>query len=246
MKSITAAIFTQDLLTSPVFWWNRRTPEELANPATPDFQELLAITQNAPKVLSLISTTIPTLHGWCSIEKACALAGLVLATKPKVIIEIGVWAGRSLLPMAWAVKENRQGLVIGIDPYDPQQSSKDEFGDHEKWWVAQDHKAIQRTFESFIKRFGLNDVVSLEVMPSDKFKPVPCELLHIDGSHTEQAVRDAERFGPMVPLGGIAVFDDIMWVGGSVLRAIDCLEAQGFVERFRFTEQNWCIMQRIK
>lgn len=246
MKPITETQFDPAFLTDKRFWWNRRTKEELAEPAEPCFHELLAIAQNNKRVFNLIGTTIPTMHGWTTVEKACAMAALVLVMKPKTVIEIGVWGGRSLLPMAWAIKENGTGGVIGIDPYNATVSADNEFGDNEKWWSEQDHEAMLKYFQAFVRNFKLDDVVTLARVPSDDFRPVPCEILHIDGSHTEQAVRDAERFGPKVPLGGIVVCDDIMWVGGGVLRAIDTLEEIGFVERFRFGEQNWNVMQRIK
>lgn len=246
MNPITATEFLPEYLTDAKYWWNRKTAEELAEPAETFFHELLSITQARKKLFQLISTTIPSMHGWCSVEKACALSSLVLARKPKTIVEIGVWGGRSLLPMAWAVKENGTGGVIGIDPYDAKVSAESEFGDNEQWWAEQDHGMIYRSFTSFIRNFKLEDIVTLAKVRSDEFKPVPCELLHIDGSHTEQAVRDAERYGPKVPLGGIVVCDDIMWVGGGVLRAIDALEEMGFTERFRFSEQNWNVLQKTK
>lgn len=246
MKPITEFPFSPALLTDAKYWWNRRDKDSLNQPAEPSFQELLAIAQNNKKLFGLICSTLPTMDGWCSIEKGCALASLVLAIKPKVITEIGVWAGRSLLPMAWAIQENRQGLLIGIDPYSAKESAKEEFGENEKWWGNQDHDAILKKFMSIVEYFKLRPVVDLVRKRSDDVEPTPSEILHIDGSHTDQAVRDATRFGPKVPLGGIVVCDDIMWVGGGVLRAIDALEEMGFVERFRFAEQNWCIHQRTR
>src|SRR5271170_6961170 len=84
-------------------------------------------------MFSRIATTLPTLDGWATSEKGCTLAALVLANKPKLVVEIGVFAGRSLLPMALALKANGSGKVIGIDPYDSQESAKDEFPDSAVW-----------------------------------------------------------------------------------------------------------------
>lgn len=251
MKLITPYKFDPAFLTSDEFFWNLKTPEKLqAHPATgeDEFSVMLSIVQNERKLFSLISTTVPTMDGWCSVEKACALAALVMATKPAVIVEIGIWAGRSLLPMAMAAKLTG-GKVIGIDPYSPQESAKNEIGENEKWWSTQDHSAIKLKFQQFVKNFGVSDIVTHIEKPSDHVAPpARIDLLHIDGSHTEQAVRDAERFAESIPVGGIVVLDDLMWVGGGVLRAIDVLEEKGFVERIRITQSGecWNIMQKVK
>ncbi|MGV1047669.1 MAG: class I SAM-dependent methyltransferase [Solirubrobacterales bacterium] len=247
MKPLTALEFAPAMLASPAYFWNLTDPDELHMESNPGIEPLHAIVQSQhPKLFRTIMTTIPTMDGWCSVEKAVALAGLVITMKPMMCVEIGVWAGRSLLPMAWALKENGNGRVIGIDPYSAQESAKNEFAGNEEWWGKQDHEIIMKKFQSFVRNFSLESVVQLIRKPANDAEPVRTALLHIDGSHTEQAVKDAERFGAMVPVGGIVVLDDIAWVGGAVLRAIDTLEDMGFVERYRNTEQSWNIMQRVK
>lgn len=252
MKPITDYKYRPELLTEKAFWWNCRMKEDFnghVDDVGSAFNPLLSIVQNNAKLFTMICTTVPTMDGWTSIPKACALASLVLAIKPENVVEIGIWAGRSLIPMALALKSVGRGVITGIDPYSPQESAKNEFGENENWWAAQDHKAIKEKFLQFVTRFDLSKQVRHIESPSDKVKmKEPIQLLHVDGSHTEQAVRDAENFGPLVPIGGIAVLDDLNWVGGGVLRAIDCLEEQGFVERERPTidGDNWNIMQRVK
>lgn len=254
MKPITEHPFTPDLLTSPDYFWNCRTPETLTKwYSDPDrqsgFEPLLSIVQSNKKLFSLISTTIPTMDGWTTLPKACALASLTLAIKPVSAVEIGVWAGRSLVPIAMAMKSIGSGIVTGIDPYSPQESAKSEVGANADWWAAADHKAIKEKFLGFVRYFDLAQHVRLIEKPSDQVDfGKEIQLLHIDGSHTDQAVRDAERFGKWVTLGGIVVMDDINWVMGGVLRAIDTLEDMGFVEVVRRTGngEDWNIMQRVK
>ena len=251
MKPITQYPFAPALLTSKEWFWNCKTKEEIEQCSGIDqFDALLAIVQNNRKLFSLITSTIPTMDGWTTIPKACALASLTLALKPITAVEIGIWAGRSLLPIAMAMKTLGSGIITGIDPYSPQESAKGEFGENEKWWSQQDHVAIKDKFLHFVKRFDLEKHVRHIHKPSDEvdLKGFRIELLHIDGSHTDQAVKDAERFGALVPIGGIAVLDDLNWVGGGVLRAIDTLEEMGFVEVLRRTSDgdNWNIMQRAK
>ena len=58
------------------------------------------------------------LEGWCTRHKASVMMDLIFWTKPKVVVEIGVWGGKSLIPMAFAVKalgdEKFMASTLGI------------------------------------------------------------------------------------------------------------------------------------
>lgn len=251
MKPITEHPYSPDLLTSDRYFWNCKTPEQLdtyykklAKRTDNDLPALLAIVQNEQKLCTMIRTTVVTMDGWCGEDKSCALASLVLAMKQKTICEIGVYAGRSFLPMAMAVQFLNHGKVIGIDPYSRDASAKDETTDNAKWWGELDHELIYQKFKDAVKRFRLEPQTEIIRKTSDNTEPFQCDMLHIDGNHSDQAMRDAERFGPKVGIGGIIVCDDIMWHGGGVLRAIDFLESIGFVEAFR--QDGWNVLQRVK
>lgn len=247
MKPITDFPFSPELLTDKRYFWNRKTKEELELPFNEeDYQALLSIAQNHRKFYSLISTTLPTMQGWCSVEKGCVLFAMTSIMKPAVVLEIGTYAGRSFLPFCWAVRENGKGRCIGVDAYDSRVSSSEEMPGNQEWWGALDHKSIQKEFMGFLKGFGLESVAHIIEKKSDDVDPMDSDILHIDGGHSEVAVRDAQRFGPRVRLGGVAILDDIMWSGGAVLRAIDTLEEMGFRECFRDVQQNWNVMQRVK
>lgn len=259
MKPITEFTYGPLLLTSKDYFWNCRTKEELtayhkklARRSDNDYLALLSITQNNRKLFSLISSVTQTLDGWCSVPKAAALAALTTAMDVQTAIEIGVWAGRSLLPVAFAMQAKGTGVIKGIDPYTAAASAKDEFGENLEWWNNQKmHDDIKAKFWNHVKKFDVQARVILEEKKSDEVDPkgsAPYDLLHIDGNHTDQAIRDAERFGPMVRLGGIIICDDLKWQGGGPLRAIDTLEDMGFVEVFRVEGDGdcWNAMQRVK
>lgn len=256
MKPITQTPFTPDLLTSQEYFWNCNTTEELehfhSHPVDHEkqFHGLLAITQNNRKLLSWIQSAIPTLDGWCSVEKAAILAALVLSKKPSSVVELGVWGGRSLLPMAFACQALKSGMVTGIDPYSPNASADGQLGANQKWWSEQDHKAVKDKFLGFVRLFKLDGHVRLIEQPSGDVNTegMRIQILHSDGNHGEQALHDAEKYGPLVDVGGFVICDDLCWEGGSVLRSIDEYEQQGFIEVFRRTEGggNWNVMQRIK
>jgi hypothetical protein len=55
------------------------------------------------------------------------MAALIRREKPSVVVEIGVFGGRSLVPQALALRENKQGVVYGIDPYTAAAATEGEF-----------------------------------------------------------------------------------------------------------------------
>jgi predicted O-methyltransferase YrrM len=260
MKPVTEYPFNEELLKSERFFWNCRTPEQLEAyhkklkrriAGDNDYTALLAITQNNRKLFSLISSITDTMDGWTSQAKASALAAIVLTMKPAVAIEIGVWAGKGILPIAFAMRENGGGIATGIDPYSAKASVDGEFGENAKWWSDQEmHDDIKKKFLTYVKKFGMETWINLIQKKSDDVTPPVegCDLLSIDGNHCEQAIRDVERFAPSVNRGGIVFMDDRHWQGGAVLRAEDILEDMGFGRLFDVTGNgdDWSAFQRIK
>ncbi len=256
MKPVTEFTYGPLLLTSKDYFWNCRTQEELTayhkklkRRTDNDYQQLLSITQNNRPLFSLISSVAATADGWTSQAKASALAAIILTMKPFGVTEIGVWSGKGLLPMAFAMREIGSGIAIGIDPYSAQASGEGEFGENKIWWEDQTkHDYARNLLLTFIKKFEVEKWVKLIQKKSDDVEPMECGLLSIDGNHQEQAIRDVERFAPKVSLGGIVFMDDRHWQGGAVLRAEDVLEDLGFSRLFDVTTggDDWSAFQKVK
>lgn len=173
-------------------------------------------------------------HGWCTTEKAYTLASVILALKPEVVCEIGIWAGRSLIPMALAVRHNRIGKVIGIDPWSADASSSGMSGANLQWWSSVPHEDIYNHFISAVHKFGVSQVVDIRRAKSDDVDPPQnIGLFHCDGNHSDQAIRDIERFAPNVKAGGFVFCDDIQWDGGGVSKATHILDNLGFIEPYK-------------
>jgi predicted O-methyltransferase YrrM len=153
------------------------------------------------------------LHGWCSEEKANILVDMILLTKPEKVVEIGVWGGKSLVPMAYAVQANGNGQVYGIDPWSPDASSVGMDGVNLDWWSHVDHEGVYQGLVSSIAKFGLQDHVVLLRETSAQADPIEgIGLLHIDGNHSDEASYiDVTKWVPHVKKGGIIVFDDVNW-----------------------------------
>ncbi len=164
----------------------------------------------------LITDSVPKMEGWCSEEKAIAMAELVLESFPKVVVEIGVFGGRSLVPQAMALREMGTGVVYGIDPWQVEAATEGDNGEeNNKWWK---------------ENMKLNDIHQLCMTEIWKHKLDPhciviracsqhcvglfrkIDILHIDGNHSElTSCRDVQLYGPKVRKGGFIWFDDTDW-----------------------------------
>jgi hypothetical protein len=153
------------------------------------------------------------LQGWCSEEKASILMDLIIADKLKTIVEIGVWGGKSLVPMAYAVQANGNGIVYGIDPWSAEASADGMDGANLDWWSQVDHEAIFQGLVASIYKFNLQNHVALVRKTSADASPIDdIELLHIDGNHSDEASYiDVTKWVPYVKSGGYIIFDDVNW-----------------------------------
>jgi len=157
-----------------------------------------------------------TLDGWCPLEKAEALARLVLDVKPACIAEIGVYGGRSLIPMALAAK-TYGGTVHGIDPWSHDAALEGDVGSvNSEWWSKLDLEGIYRRFLAGITRFGVGDTLRVhrttDTVALEGFQEGQIGILHVDGNHSaEVSRRYVEQWGPKISAGGYLVMDDIDW-----------------------------------
>lgn len=180
-----------------------------------------------------ISRVQPALPGWCSAEKAEVLASLVVGLRPALSLEIGVFGGSSFIPIALAHKHINHGVALGIDPWDVDAATRNEVEANVRWANEQDWDGIYNKFLVRISQFGLSDWVDVRRQRSDDFYPTAAiGLLHVDGSHTEQAIRDVRRFSPKVSVGGVCVLDDLDWENGNVRLAEQALLQSGFTQLY--------------
>lgn len=190
--------------------------------------------------------------GWCELAKAHDLAATVIASRPKVVVELGVWGGRSLLPMALACEHVRNGAVIAIDPWQAIESIAGYDKPNADWWGKQDHEAVYQGFLGHVKRLGLSDRIDVRRCTSDDAEIIEwIDLLHIDGQHSEQAVKDVIKFASHVPVGGTVCMDDLTWTVDGIAHvqtAVMALMALGFTELFRTNTDkgSWGFFRRIQ
>ncbi len=181
-----------------------------------------------------IETVVAKAHGWCTLEKALGMAGLVLGTQPKIVVELGVFGGRSLIPMALAMQElNRdraawaKGVVFGIDPWNKEaclEGANDIAND--KWWSKLNLEDIYVSCRDLVEQFELATVCYLVRQRSEIAAETlvdTIDILHIDGNHSElTSCRDVELWLPKVRRGGFVWADDLDWA--TTQKAVGILE----------------------
>lgn len=183
-----------------------------------------------PKELKdeLVSKAMP--EGWCTPEKAEAMAELILEVRPRLSVEIGVFGGRSLVAQAQALRYAQVpfGSVWGIDPWTVDAALAGDVGDaNAAWWANLDIGAIRDGCMRGITERGLWPWTRVIVARSEdcykRFHGI--DVLHIDGNHSEEvSTADVANWLPTVRQGGYVWFDDIEW--STTKRAVKMLEDQ--------------------
>lgn len=165
-----------------------------------------------------IAKTLPTIDGWCSVEKAMNFIDLVLDVKPEVCVEIGVFGGSSIYPVASALKFLGHGMVIGIDPWDRFECIKNfdpvEFKAHYEWWSKINLDAIYISYLNMIKRYGLKDYcLTLKTTAEQAVSEIDSiDILYLDGNHSEaSSEQDVQLYLPKVRQGGYIWLNDSLW-----------------------------------
>jgi len=145
----------------------------------------------------------PRIYGvgaWTShLHFAC---DLVAVMKPEVLVELGVDRGESYFAFCQAAAENETGTrCFGIDTWRGDQHA----GDYDETTFAQVSAHNRANYESFstLLRFSFDEALA-------QFEPASIDVLHIDGLHTEAAVRhDVQSWLSKLRPGGILLLHDV-------------------------------------
>lgn len=156
---------------------------------------------------------LDAMHGWCTAEKAAEMYLAASKAPTSLFVEIGVFGGRSLVPLAMAAKE-RDGLAVGIDAWSTPVALEGVSGEHAEWWGKIDLEDMRKSCVEALAARELSQWVNLIRGRSDvcNFGPGEIGVLHIDGNHFEDsALRDAKRFLQWMAPGGTIFLDDVSW-----------------------------------
>lgn len=179
---------------------------------------------------------IPSLEGWTEPERACEMAELIYDTKPKIVVEIGTFGGRSAIAQAFALRENNNGgKLYCIDPWRVEYALEGEWKANQDWYKHNiDIHEIHRKCIEAIWGHKIDDwlvvIRSASQYVHELFPAI--DVLFIDGNHSEVAsLRDSQLYVPRVTIGGYVLIDDTDWEvreGDSVIKSTE--KAVRFIE----------------
>lgn len=156
-------------------------------------------------------------NSWCSAKKAELLMDLIFAVRPEVCVEVGVFSGSSVLPVAATLKYLKTGRIYAIDAWSnldavKHMSTKDP---NYNWWAHVNMKAVKNTFTTLINQWNLNSCCSVIHATSEMaIHQIPeIDFLHLDGNFCEEdALLDVELFLPKVKSGGYVLLSNLFQV----------------------------------
>ncbi len=164
-----------------------------------------------------VSSNIP---GWCSREKAQFLMNFIKENKVTSCIEIGVFGGASLFPIARSLQYTGSGIVYAIDAWDPKESVRGLTPNNPNysWWNEIDYDFFYQQTLSLIKQNDLHRYCQVIKLPSQKavnlFADGTIDFIHFDGNHHEQCVfEDLIAYFPKICDGGYILLNDANWYG---------------------------------
>jgi glycosyltransferase involved in cell wall biosynthesis/predicted O-methyltransferase YrrM len=160
--------------------------------------------------------------GGCPVPKAFLMASIALQYRLGNYLEIGVYRGRSFLPMAVAV-QRLGGRAYGVDAYDREVAREHDLPEKlreplnafiDTLDFARIHADVTRLREA-LGVAATSEIIrapSAAAVTGFRQRGTPIDMLHIDGNHdTRHVLQDVDSWVPLVRDGGVVVLDDIDW-----------------------------------
>jgi len=183
------------------------------------------------KEVRRLASIVPTdIGGGSSIEKISVMVGLADRLCFKTFIEIGIYRGRSFLPIAHFFAR-REGFSYGVDPYTMSDARELDLPSSvvdllEEFFENTDYDALYNDILLRQIAFGLSKSAQIIRQTSQRAvnyfrdRQILADMIHIDGNHdTTFVMKDVEYYIPLLKDGGILILDDINWE--SVKPALD-------------------------
>jgi len=172
---------------------------------------------NTPQhIVDAIHHYLPHMQGWTPPVRACEMADAILEIKHPVAVSVGVFSGRSVIAMGFAMRQLGNGMVYGIDPYKVAAATEGN-GDaaDKEWWAKSaglddmSNYAARQVFDHNLDQWATLIRNSSQYV-AHMFPEIG--VLEIDGNHSEEAsTRDVELYLPRVIKNGYVFFDDAGW-----------------------------------
>lgn len=135
--------------------------------------------------------------------------------KPRTIIEVGVWKGRSAIAMAKKLKEHDSDFsIICIDTWlGAQEHFQEQFradmnrkNGYPQLYRQFIHNVISQGQQDVIMPLPLSSLAAAQLLAKLK---IQADLIHIDAGHGYHEVKsDIAAFWPLLKSDGVMIFDD--------------------------------------
>lgn len=156
-------------------------------------------------------------ESWCSKAKVQMLMDTVIIAKPKICVEIGVFAGSTALPIAAALKYLGDGVLIAIDPWSNAEAIRylNPEDVNTEWWRSVDMDYAYQQFQASLGNWELHSYCEIfcESSSSAIAKIPEIDFLHVDGNYSEEgSLKDVELYLSKVKNGGYVFISNIFWI----------------------------------
>ena len=127
---------------------------------------------------------------------------IVTATRPQLTVELGTFSGLSFFTFCQAIKENEiDGACYAVDTWEGEEHT----GKYDDTIYNQGNEHARREYAGFAYLMRMLFADALKHFENDTI-----DLLHIDGLHTYDAVKeDFTTWYPKVKPGGVILFHDV-------------------------------------
>src|SRR5215469_8827271 len=131
------------------------------------------------------------------------MADHIVGSGYKIAAELGVFAGRSLFPIALAIAANEGHAVYAVDAWDNAVATSTPTSERDHiWWDTVDLVAAKSSFLRETVSQNLVSLIKIIELPSteacntiSKLGGKAIDFLHIDGAHSEdQALSDVTNW----------------------------------------------------
>lgn len=145
---------------------------------------------------------------WCSVEKINLLMDLTLLTKPSVSVEVGVFTGSSILPVAATLSYLNSGKVYAVDAWSNDEAilNLNDDDPNKEWWSQVDMTVVHHCFKNLMEQWSLENFCIEHCKSSKQIIdaiPNQIDFLHLDGNYSEiGSLQDVELYLPKVKKGG--------------------------------------------
>ena len=127
---------------------------------------------------------------------------LVAEIRPRLTVELGTQGGLSFFSFCQALKEHHiDGIAYAVDTWEGEEHAGD-YGE-DVFASVRDHARSEYAGQAYLMRMLFEEALG-------HFSEESIDLLHIDGLHTYDAVKeDFANWYPKVKPGGIVLFHDV-------------------------------------